>query len=200
MARPRGSRSSADAHVQEYDRSAVIYKALIGTRVSARRMRDIELDSEGEKYMSKNIAIAIGAAIVGALLVFLYNAIVVAPIPPVQPPLPCNQGTCPIAVSVYGDCSNPNNIVAGPDPAPIDKRNRNPILEWNLPQGGPYTFAANGVDFHGDGQFSNGHAAGPWKYQWNDANSDSAYHKYAINLVNNGAACPTRDPGIINGQ
>jgi hypothetical protein len=149
--------------------------------------------------MSKNIAIAIGAAILGALLVFLYNAIVVPPIPPIQPPLPCNQGTCPIAVSVYGDCSNPNNIVASPDPAPIDKRNHNPIIDWSLPEGGPYTFAANGIDFHGDTQFSC-RQAGPQKFQCNDANSDAKYHKYAINVLNSGAACPTRDPGIINGQ
>ena len=149
--------------------------------------------------MTRNVAIAVGAAIVGALIVLLYEITIAPTTPPLSPPPPCNQGTCPIAITVYGDCTKPNAIFAFPDPDSIDKRNRSPVIEWTVTTAG-YTFAPNGIDFHGDGQFSNGHAAGPWKYQWNDANSDSAYHKYAINLVNNGAACPTRDPGIINGQ
>jgi hypothetical protein len=149
--------------------------------------------------MSRNVGVAIAAAVVGALVVVLYNVLVPHPAPPLPPP-PCNQGTCPITVSIYsGDCSNPSNILAAPDTAPIKRGNNSPRIEWTIVADG-YTFAANGIDFHGDAQFYNGGPVGSTKFQWFDRNQDDKYHKYSINLLHNGSACPPLDPGIINGQ
>jgi hypothetical protein len=151
--------------------------------------------------MSKNIVIAVGAAIVGALAVLLYNLFVAAPISVLHPPRPCNQGTCPIDVTVYIDCSDPNNILAGPERAPIARGNRDPVIEWTIYKSG-YTFAPNGIDFHGDPQFHDPQPQGDKKFRWFDTNSETTptYHKYTINLLRDGVACPPLDPGIINGQ
>jgi len=152
--------------------------------------------------MSRNIFIAIAAAIVGALIVVFYYIIVPpAPLPPPGAPVACNTPNCPIAVTVYGDCSNANVIAAYPDPLPVKRGNGNPNIEWTIGDEYPYTFAANGIDFHGDPQFTNGNRQGPKKFKWMDKNSDDQYHKYAINLLRaDGSACPTKDPGIINGR
>jgi len=106
---------------------------------------------------------------------------------------------CPVALTVYLDCSDPNNILASPEKAPIARGNSDPRIEWTIGKTG-YTFAPNGIDFHGDTQFHNGQRLGDQKFQWFDTNSDSAYHKYTINLLHDGVACPPLDPGIINGQ
>ena len=148
--------------------------------------------------MNRNIAIAIGAAIVGALIVFLYY-IIVPPAPSEGPEAKCVGAKCFVDIYVYGECGNPNVISAIPPVKPIARGNANPLIEWTIRTGG-YTFASNGIDFHGDSQFSNPRPQGSTKFQWSDANSDTLYHKYAINLLHNGAACPTQDPGIINGQ
>jgi hypothetical protein len=148
--------------------------------------------------MSKNIAIAVGAALVGAFAFFLYG-VIVAPKTGLHPPRPCNQGTCPVGITVYLDCSDPNNILASPERAPVARGNRDPIVEWTIAKSG-YTFAANGIDFHGDTQFRNPQPQGDQKFRWTDTNSDSDYHKYTINLLHDGVPCPPLDPGIINGQ
>jgi hypothetical protein len=152
--------------------------------------------------MSKNIAIAVGAAIVGALIIFLYNLIIAPPIAPARPPAPCTGNNCFVYISVYGeDCSNPDNIQAAPPAAPIKRGNANPRIEWAIVTGG-FTFASNGIDFRGDSQFHDPQALGSTKFQWFDTNSETTrtYHKYTINLLHDGVACPALDPGIINGQ
>jgi len=112
----------------------------------------------------------------------------------------CAGNNCFVYISVYGeDCSNPDNIQAAPPAAPIKKGNANPRIEWGIVTGG-FTFASNGIDFHGDSQFHDPQPLGSTKFQWFDTNSDSAYHKYTINLLHDGVACPPLDPGIINGQ
>jgi hypothetical protein len=140
--------------------------------------------------MSKNILIA----------VFLYG-VIVAPKIELHPPRPCNEGMCPVALTVYLDCSDSNNILASPEKAPIARGNRDPRIEWTIGKSG-YTFAPNGIDFHGDTQFHNGQRLGDQKFQWFDTNSETTptYHKYTINLLHDGVACPALDPGIINGQ
>jgi hypothetical protein len=149
--------------------------------------------------MNKNIGIAVIAALAGALIVFLYYAIGI-PKTPTRHPTPCNQGVCPVDVTVFIDCSDPNNILATPEETPIKRGNSNPRIEWTITKR-DYTFASNGIDFHGDTQFTNGQLLGPTKFQWFDANSDDKYHKYTINLIQpDGHACPPLDPGIINGQ
>jgi len=149
--------------------------------------------------MTKNsLAVAIVAALVGALAVFLYSA-VVAPPTVAKMPKACGEGNCPIAINLYLDCSDPNNILASPEKAPIARGNSNPRLEWTIYKTG-YTFAANGIDFHGDPQFTRGQILGDQKFQWFDSNSDTTYHKYTVNLLHDGVPCPPLDPGIINGQ
>jgi hypothetical protein len=152
--------------------------------------------------MSKNIVIAVGAAIVGALIAFLYNLIIAPPIAPARLPVPCAGNNCFVHISVYGgDCSNPDNIQAAPPAAPIKRGNANPRIEWSIVTDG-FTFASNGIDFHGDSQFHDPQPLGSKKFQWFDTNSETTptYHKYAINLLHDGVACPPLDPGIINGQ
>ena len=149
--------------------------------------------------MNKNIAMVVGGALVGALIFALFNAIM-TPKTPSLGPKPCNQGTCPIDVNVYVDCSVSNNILASPERAPIKKGNKDPVIEWTIYKSG-YTFAANGIDFKGDTQFHDPKLLGDGKrFQWSDTNSDSDPHKYTINLLYNGTPCPPLDPGIINGQ
>jgi hypothetical protein len=100
------------------------------------------------------------------------------------------------------DCSNRDNIQAAPPSAPIQRGNANPRIEWTIRTNG-FTFASNGIDFHGDPQFHNGQVlANGAKFQWFDTNSETTptYHKYSINLLHNGVACQPLDPGIINGQ
>jgi hypothetical protein len=153
--------------------------------------------------MSKNIVIAVGAAIVGAAIVFFYNVFIAPPIAPARQPAGCTGPTCRVDVSVYGeDCSNPDNIQAAPPLAPIKRGNANPRIEWTIRTSG-FTFASNGIDFHGDSQFHNGQVlANGAKFQWFDTNSETTptYHKYSINLLHDGVACTPLDPGIINGQ
>ncbi|HXU56783.1 MAG TPA: hypothetical protein VN744_15195 [Casimicrobiaceae bacterium] len=154
--------------------------------------------------MSKNIAIAVGAAIVGALIVFIYNVFVAPPIAPARLPTACAGNNCPVSVSVYGeDCSNPDNIQAAPPAAPIKRGNANPRIEWTIVASSGFTFASNGIDFHGNSQFHNGRVlANGAKFEWFDTNSETkpTPHKYSINLLHNGVACTPLDPGIINGQ
>lgn len=148
--------------------------------------------------MSRNIFIAIAAAIIGALVVVCYYIIIAPPVPPVASQL-CDKPKCEIAITVYGDCSNANLIAAYPDPLPVKRGNGNPNIEWTI--GAGYKFAANGIDFHGDPEFTNGQQQGPTKFRWMDKNSDGNYHKYAINLLRaDGSACAPKDPGVINGQ
>src|SRR5258706_12562490 len=150
--------------------------------------------------MSKNIVIAVGAAIVGALIGSFYNVFMAPPIAPARPPMACAGNNCFVDVSVWENCSNPDNIQAAPPAAPIKRGNANPRIEWTIRTGG-FTFASNGIDFHGDSQFHNGQGlANGAKFQWFNTNSDSPYHKYTINLLHDGVACPPLDPGIINGQ
>jgi hypothetical protein len=152
--------------------------------------------------MTKNIAIAVGAAIVGALVVFFYNVFIAAPIAPARTPVACAGNNCKVDISVYGeDCSNTDNIQAAPDAAPIKRGNANPRIEWTIVTGG-FTFAPNGIDFRGNSEFHDPRQLGPTKFQWFDTNSETAahYHKYTINLVHDGVACPPLDPGIINGR
>ena len=151
--------------------------------------------------MSRNIFITIAAAIVGALIVVCYN-ILVPPSPPAPPlaPQACDKPKCDVGITVYGDCSNANAISAYPDVLPVKRGNGNPNIEWTITSTG-YKFAANGIDFHGDPEFTNGGAQGPTKFRWMDKNADTNYHKYAINLLrSDGSACAPKDPGIINGQ
>ena len=150
--------------------------------------------------MSRNVFIAIAAAIVGALVVVCYQ-ILVPPTP--QPPgvvPPCNSPNCDVAIWVYGDCSNPNVISAEPDVLPVKRGNGNPNIFWTIQTDG-YSFAENGIDFHGDPQFTNGQRQGAKKFKWMDKNDDDSYHKYAVNLIRDkGSACAPKDPGIINGR
>lgn len=148
--------------------------------------------------MTKNVAIAVVAAIVGAAIVLLYY-ILQGPTGPSRGPRPCTPGNCAVAVNVYIDCSDANNILASPERAPVAKGNNDVRIEWTLYKSG-YAFADNGIDFHGDSQFQRGKKLGDQKFEWFDTNSDSTYHKYTINLLHDGVACPPLDPGIINAQ
>jgi hypothetical protein len=149
--------------------------------------------------MSKNIVIAVELRSWGPI-VFLQRFHSATP-PPARPPMACAGNNCFVDVSVYGeDCSNPHNIQAAPPTAPIKRGNANPRIEWTIRTSG-FTFASNGIDFHGDPQFHDGQLlANGAKFQWFDTNSDATYHKYSINLLHNGVACTPLDPGIINGQ
>jgi hypothetical protein len=120
---------------------------------------------------------------------------------PPRLPQACDTPACAVLVSVYGNCSNPDNILATPDKAPIKRGNSDARIEWTIADSASaYTFAANGIDFHGDPQFHNPQRLGTKKFQWFDTNSDALPHKYSINLLRDGVACPPLDPGIINGQ
>ena len=149
--------------------------------------------------MSRSIFIAIAAAIVGALIVVFYNILVPPPPAPPPGPLACPPN-CDVAVTAYDNCSSANVISANPDPLPV-KRGNSPNIFWTIDHNSPYTFAQNGIDFHGDPQFTGGQLQNPKRFKWMDKNEDSSYHKYAINLLKaDGTACPTKDPGVINGQ
>ena len=156
--------------------------------------------------MSRSIFIAIAAAIVGALIVVFYN-ILIPPPPATMMGAAAKCGgsggpPCAITITVYGNCGDASYIAANPDPQPVDKRGNNPNIDWEINTANPgYKFAANGIDFHGDPQFTNGQQQGPTKFRWMDKNSDDKYHKYAINLLRpDGSACALKDPGIVNGQ
>jgi hypothetical protein len=149
--------------------------------------------------MIRNVAIAVGAAIVGAAVILLYN-VLIAPIGPSHRPKPCTPGNCAVAVNVYIDCSVADNIFATPDRAPVAKGNPDIRIEWTLYKSG-FAFAdVDGIDFHGDTQFYNGRKLADDKFEWFDHNQDSGPHKYTIKLLHSGVACPPLDPGIINGQ
>ena len=151
--------------------------------------------------MSRNVFIAIAAAIVGALIVVFYNILVPPLVPPTKPLQACSKPKCDVSITVYNnDCSISTNILAAPDRAPIARGNQNPNIEWTIATDG-FTFPANGIDFGGDSQFTNGNRQGPTKFRWMDKNSDDQYHKYTVNLLRpDGTACPPLDPGVINGQ
>ena len=155
--------------------------------------------------MSRNIFIAIAAAIVGALIVVFYNILVpTAPAPMRGPAAKCDGSTarpCEITITVYGDCGDANYIAANPDPLPVDKRGNNPNIDWEIDSANAgYKFAPNGIDFHGSTVFTNSQP-GATKFRWQDKNADHEYHKYAINLLRpDGSACAPKDPGVINGQ
>lgn len=99
--------------------------------------------------MSKNLWIAVGGALVGALIVFLYN-IGIAPTPPTLASGRCGGNPHCITVSIISVNGKPQIGTVADEKV---KANENAVpIFWEIQNltgnGLSYTFPANGIDFY----------------------------------------------------
>ena len=110
----------------------------------------------------------------------------------------CKQGNCKITLTVRGTGSS-CDITPSPDPRGVFKDNKNDFMEWRIATA-DWEFDANGIEFPGDSEFSDGQAAGPQKYKVKNKNSDTTptAHAYNINLKHKSGAKCSKDPSVVN--
>ena len=121
-----------------------------------------------------------------------------------QPPPPVAAGGCTGAVcNVVITVTNCDPV---PVPDPLNVSAANSVINWkiapqSIQQGFTFT-PTNGIVPRDDqdNQFSGHTAASPTHFHVNDKNSNRTRYKYAINVQQNGNACPTKDPSIQNGS
>jgi hypothetical protein len=92
-----------------------------------------------------------------------------------------------------------NAITCAPDPVPMAGQGRNAVIQWSISTSG-WSFAPNGIAFDANDQFTQLRPIGNNRFQCVDANSDSNFYKYTVNLVNSNGTPASVDPGIQNGS
>src|SRR5215468_1877992 len=110
-------------------------------------------------------------------------------------PAACNSHVCMVAISA-DNCT----VTATPDTIPIDKLNQHVEIHWDISTANT-TFASNlqGIVINNNPpQFHQPKNPNPTKFIWSDDNTDGNTYKYTVNVVQNGVACPPKDPFIAN--
>lgn len=91
-----------------------------------------------------------------------------------------------------------NAITCTPDPVPMAGQGQNAVIQWSISTNG-WSFARNGIVFGSNDQFTQLGPIGNNRFQCVDANSDSNYYKYTVNLLGPNGASASVDPGVQNG-
>jgi len=163
-----------------------------------KRGRAGPIDNQGEKPVNKSLIVAIGAAIVGALIVVTYNKLV-----PLAPPPGACPGGDPHCIEVHVITVNGQAQIA-----PIaDHYVRDPgaVISWMIGTSG-YTFPSDGIAFNKASnppptstEFINCHNAGADKFQCTDRKQSLGTFGYTVKLDASGVPpVSSLDPFVIN--
>jgi len=107
----------------------------------------------------------------------------------------CGHGKCKIDIQVTEGATP--CATATPDVLPVFKGNKNDDIKWSVSTQG-WKFAANGIEFASNNQFTNPAGGNTNSFKWKDANTDANTYKYKIHLVNGAKKCDA-DPSVVNG-
>lgn len=112
----------------------------------------------------------------------------------------CKEKECRVAVTVSA-CT----ISVDPEVLGIAKGVRDVDIVWEITQSPGVTFARENAIFFKERdreaaakQFRDPKLLDEKKFRWRDSNSGPGKFDYGVNVVENGKACPTRDPTVIN--
>jgi len=148
------------------------------------------------------------------------QAAAVVPLPPEAPKAPAasanqdakpaqvagmKQAAAPMAGCGHGKCKIDIKVTEGatpcatatPDPLAVFKGNKGDDIKWSISTKG-WKFAANGIEFASNTQFSGPSGGNTNNFKWKDANTDTGTYKYKIHLVNGTKKCDV-DPSVVNG-
>lgn len=107
----------------------------------------------------------------------------------------CGPGKCKIDIQVTEGaipCAT-----ATPDSRFVFKGNKNDNIKWSISTQG-WKFAANGIEFAPNNQFTGSAGGNTNNFTWKDANTDTNTYKYKIHVVNGTKKCDA-DPSVVNG-
>jgi hypothetical protein len=107
----------------------------------------------------------------------------------------CGHGKCKIGIQVTEGATP--CATATPDSLPVFKGNKGDDIKWSISTKG-WKFAANGIEFASNTQFSGSAGGNTNSFKWKDANTDTSTYKYKIHLVNGAKKCDA-DPSVVNG-
>jgi hypothetical protein len=107
----------------------------------------------------------------------------------------CAQGNCKVDIQV-NEGATPC-ATATPDKLPVASTNKGDHIKWSISTQG-WKFAANGIEFAANKQFTEPTGGNTNNFQWKDANTDAMEYKYKIHLVNGAKKCDA-DPSVVNG-
>ncbi len=113
----------------------------------------------------------------------------------VASPPGCGHGKCKIDIQVTEGATP--CATATPDYQYVFKGNKKDDIKWSISTPG-WKFAAKGIEFASNTQFSGPAGGNTNSFKWKDANTDTSTYKYKIHLVNGAKKCDA-DPSVVNG-
>jgi hypothetical protein len=113
----------------------------------------------------------------------------------------CNGNHCDLQITV-SSCSAAGIAVSEPD-LHLCKKDGPKTINWKLPEGGPFRFRDDGIDFKNLPNTEDLDPAtkqkGPFKYSWeNKLSNGGRQFDYSIKLVSSSGQACDKDPRISN--